>query len=145
MEIIFYSHPNKTHFQKKGCALGLILKVRRFGNRRWSGLLRFIPWGCLCEIKIKLCVVIGDIQRTQIIFPAKRIIQFTLYYLGPLRSNTHFYAPYNKGGGGGGAWLRKCPPPPPPWVKKMPFKVENAGVARGQNKPFSKTLRSKLL
>ena len=30
-------------------------------------------------------------------------------------------------------------------VKKMPFKVENAGVARGQNKPFSKTLRSKLL
>ena len=30
MEMIFHSHANKTHFQKKGCALGLILKVRVF-------------------------------------------------------------------------------------------------------------------
>ena len=28
METIFHSHANKTHFHKKGCALGLILKVR---------------------------------------------------------------------------------------------------------------------
>ena len=35
MEIIFHSHSNKTHFHKKGCALGLILKVRVFGTRRW--------------------------------------------------------------------------------------------------------------
>ena len=35
MEIIFHSHANKTHFHKKGCALGLILKVRVFGTRRW--------------------------------------------------------------------------------------------------------------
>ena len=28
MEIIFYSHANKTHFHKKGCAPSLILKVR---------------------------------------------------------------------------------------------------------------------
>ena len=28
MEIIFHSHASKTHFHKKGCALGLILKVR---------------------------------------------------------------------------------------------------------------------
>ena len=37
MEMIFHSHANKTHFHKKGCALGLILKVRvlKFG----SGLL----------------------------------------------------------------------------------------------------------
>ena len=28
MEIIFHSHANKTHFHKKGCAPGLILKVR---------------------------------------------------------------------------------------------------------------------
>ena len=27
----FHSHRNKTHFHKKGCALGLILKVRVFG------------------------------------------------------------------------------------------------------------------
>ena len=36
MEMIFHSHANKTHFHKKGCALGLILKVRRFGTRNWS-------------------------------------------------------------------------------------------------------------
>ena len=35
MEMIFHSHANKTHFQKKGCALGLILKVRVFGTRTW--------------------------------------------------------------------------------------------------------------
>ena len=28
MQMIFHSHANKTHFHKKGCALGLILKVR---------------------------------------------------------------------------------------------------------------------
>ena len=26
----------KTHFHKKGCALGLILKVRVFGTQKWS-------------------------------------------------------------------------------------------------------------
>ena len=35
MEIIFHSHANKTHFHKKGCALGLISKVRVFGTRKW--------------------------------------------------------------------------------------------------------------
>ena len=28
MEMIFHSQANKTHFHKKSCALGLILKVR---------------------------------------------------------------------------------------------------------------------
>ena len=32
MEMIFHSHANKTHFHKKGCALGLILEVRVFGT-----------------------------------------------------------------------------------------------------------------
>ena len=31
----FYSHANKTHFYKKGCALRLILKARVFGTRKW--------------------------------------------------------------------------------------------------------------
>ena len=35
MEIIFYSHVSETHFHKKGCELGLILKVRVFGTRKW--------------------------------------------------------------------------------------------------------------
>ena len=35
MEMIFHSHANKTHFHKKDCGLGLILKVRVFGTRKW--------------------------------------------------------------------------------------------------------------
>ena len=35
MEMIFHSHANKTHFHKKGCAIGLIWKVRVFGTRKW--------------------------------------------------------------------------------------------------------------
>ena len=35
MEMIFHSYVNKTHFHKKGCALGLISKVRVFGTRKW--------------------------------------------------------------------------------------------------------------
>ena len=35
MEMIFHSHANKTHLQKEVCALGLILKVRVFGTRKW--------------------------------------------------------------------------------------------------------------
>ena len=34
MAIIFHSHANKTHFNKKGCAPSLILKVRVFGTRK---------------------------------------------------------------------------------------------------------------
>ena len=35
MEKIFHSHAIKTHFHKKGCALGLILEVRVFGTQKW--------------------------------------------------------------------------------------------------------------
>ena len=35
MEMICHSHANKTHFHKKGCAFGLILKERVFGSRKW--------------------------------------------------------------------------------------------------------------
>ena len=35
IEMIFHSHANKTHFHKKGCALGLFLKVRVCGTRKW--------------------------------------------------------------------------------------------------------------
>ena len=40
MEIIFYSHANKTHFHKKGCAPSLILKVRVFGTRKWPVVMK---------------------------------------------------------------------------------------------------------
>ena len=35
MKMIVHSHANKTHFHKKGFALGLNLKVRVFGTRKW--------------------------------------------------------------------------------------------------------------
>ena len=35
MEMIFHSYANKTPFHKKDCPLGLILKVRVFGTRKW--------------------------------------------------------------------------------------------------------------
>ena len=38
VEMIFHSHSNKTHLHKKGCALGLILKVRVFGTWKWTVL-----------------------------------------------------------------------------------------------------------
>ena len=48
--MIFHSHANKTHFHKKGCALGLILKVRVFGTRKWpiefrENVRAFFPQG----------------------------------------------------------------------------------------------------
>ena len=35
MEMIFHSHAIKSHFHKKGRALGLILIARVFGTRKW--------------------------------------------------------------------------------------------------------------
>ena len=40
MEMIFYSHANKTHFHKKGSALGLILKVKGF----WNSEVAYSTW-----------------------------------------------------------------------------------------------------
>ena len=34
IEIIYIIMPVKTHFHEKGCALGLVLKVRIFGTRK---------------------------------------------------------------------------------------------------------------
>ena len=35
MEIIFHFHANKTHFQKKGCARDLTLKMKVLGTQKW--------------------------------------------------------------------------------------------------------------
>ena len=35
MEMIVYSRANKTYFHKKGCALGVVSKVRVLGTRKW--------------------------------------------------------------------------------------------------------------
>ena len=47
IEMIFHSHANKTHFHKKGCTLGLILKVRVYelgsGLLSGVGIIRIKP------------------------------------------------------------------------------------------------------
>ena len=56
MEMNVHSHANKTHFHKKGCALGLILKVKVFGTRKWlicnvnvlNGIFPLIVCFCFC-------------------------------------------------------------------------------------------------
>ena len=48
MEMTFHSHTNKTHFHKKGCALGLILKVRVFGTRKWP-ILPILVHACVTD------------------------------------------------------------------------------------------------
>ena len=42
MEMFFHSHVSKTHFHKKGCALGLTLKLRVFGTRWWPIQVAFM-------------------------------------------------------------------------------------------------------
>ena len=44
MDMIFHSNANKIHFHRKGCALGLVLKVRVFGTQKW-------PIGLLTKLK----------------------------------------------------------------------------------------------
>ena len=36
MKMIFNYDANKTHFHNKGFALGLVLRVRFFGTRKWA-------------------------------------------------------------------------------------------------------------
>ena len=49
MEIISHSHVNKTYFRKKGCALGLILKVRVFETQRWLIMMISEQYTCLIQ------------------------------------------------------------------------------------------------
>ena len=44
----FYYHANKTHFHKKGDALGLVLRVRVFGTRKWPIQVAFMLTIFLC-------------------------------------------------------------------------------------------------
>ena len=55
MKMSFHSHANKTHFHKKGCALGLLLKVRVLGTKKWPIEKLFI---------IRLRGVEGEVNAT---------------------------------------------------------------------------------
>ena len=63
MELIFHSHPNKTDFHNKGCALGLILKVRVFGTRKWLFYFHTLARRPLREISGSLSDEDGDVNE----------------------------------------------------------------------------------
>ena len=66
MKMIFHSHVNKTHFHKKGCVLGLILKVRVFVTREWPiGYIFFQVDGLIFNSLIWLIMVL---HRTDVSF-----------------------------------------------------------------------------
>ena len=50
MEMIFHPHANKTQFHK-GCALGLILKLRVFGTRKWPIAFENLHWKLHCGLE----------------------------------------------------------------------------------------------
>ena len=58
MEMIFHSHVNKTHFHKKGGALGLILKVRVFGTRKWP-IIKLLT-NIIEMYAIKQCIKVSE-------------------------------------------------------------------------------------
>ena len=85
MEMLFHSHANKSHFRKKSCALGLLLKVRVFGTREWPIIfpetgfypVRAKSWGIkIMERTSKLhvcilflCKIAKHKTHIQIVFP----------------------------------------------------------------------------
>ena len=48
MEMIY---ANNTHFHKKSCALGLILKVKAFGTRKWPITVCFARVGTHANVR----------------------------------------------------------------------------------------------
>ena len=54
MEMTIHSYTSKTHFHKKGCALGLMLKVIGFGSWKWPFAYMFV------KMLSKLCILTYD-------------------------------------------------------------------------------------
>ena len=71
MEMIFHSRANKTHFYKKGCALGLILKVRVLGTRKWSILL---DCGIQCNVVTSSC---SNKPSSNVLLTESKLLKFT--------------------------------------------------------------------
>ena len=59
-EMTFHSHANKTHFHNRGWVLGLILKVRVLGTRKWPIIKYQAPKiGQALPLFLCACPVIG--------------------------------------------------------------------------------------
>ena len=54
MEMTIHSYTSKTRFRKKGCALGLMLKVIGFGSWKWPFAYMFV------KMLSKLCILTYD-------------------------------------------------------------------------------------
>ena len=70
MEMIFHSHANKTHFHKKGCALGLILKVMVFELRSGPFVFSFFH-EISTEMDVINCQLCSETTRLQLVVPLK--------------------------------------------------------------------------
>ena len=84
MEMIFYSRANKTHFHKKGFALGLILKVRGFETRKWP--IGSFFYCLLTSHSVPVSEICQFISLFCLIFPPF-CTAFTIYYIGLLSCN----------------------------------------------------------
>ena len=60
MEMTIHFHANKTRFHKKGCGLGLTLKVRVFETRKWP----FVQNSTNSDIVFLLCFVLAGRANT---------------------------------------------------------------------------------
>ena len=61
VRIIFYFHANElTHFNKKGCPLSLVLKVRVLGTGKWSTAFFSVSSDYIVGNR---CIEIGDHER----------------------------------------------------------------------------------
>ena len=78
--MIFYSHVNTTLFHRKGCPLGLILKVRVFGTRKWRIALRRFPapppWLHVFSGEGKDKRLLADLVRSEVFFPSDLRLNF---------------------------------------------------------------------
>ena len=95
MEMIFHFRPNKTPFHKKGCALGLILKVRVFGTQKWSIVIQRLVMYALSMLDISSspgvsfwfffslllrCILICICIYTQVIIRLKNIYLYVAHF-----------------------------------------------------------------
>ena len=105
--MFFHSHANITHFHKKGCALGLILKVRVFGTRKWPIVL----------------VVFGVRKRTIGDFSSEHLLHYAIKTLFKTMKTISCSAAYTRFG-----QIRECPflKPPPP--ESDPLTCQSLGV-----------------
>ena len=88
MKILFHSHAYKIHFHMKGCALGLILKVRVFGTRKWPIMHQSIPAASIPTSRSCNCKTLC--AATPLHYSLKRSIFIPIPKKGDLKECTNY-------------------------------------------------------